>query len=191
MIDSLIGMTPVMTWTFLNYPRSRCLFVCLSERITQKLLLRLPWFIYSRSIIPVAQSSSKINGFGSGLNHLLNNSSPLRDRKKYAMNVCHDVKRASQEKMPTQVHPSERWSAIFDCLVVSSATVREISECVFIYLCFTPLPVLSAVPQDPSVSHGRDVSHARPRVWRKHDRSTTTSADASGRGRHWCCLLWM
>ena len=37
-----------------------CLWVCLSGLVTQKLLLRLAWFFYTRSIMSVVRSSSKM-----------------------------------------------------------------------------------------------------------------------------------
>ena len=81
--------------TGLSVCLSVCQYVCLRNSKTIA-----PIDFYTRSIIPVARSSSKITGLGSASGHknLLKDSSPLRDRTKYAIRVRHNVIRAVPKK---------------------------------------------------------------------------------------------
>ena len=67
------------------------LSVCLSGRLTQKLLLRLTSFFTHQIIYPWLGPPLRLSG--SGLKNLLNDSFPLGDTTKYAIKLCHNVKR--------------------------------------------------------------------------------------------------
>ena len=77
--DSLVTLSPGE-----EYDGNAFGSVCLYLRVTQKLSLRLSWFFYTRSIIPVVRSSSKIIRIW------------MRIWTKCASKERHDVKRALQ-----------------------------------------------------------------------------------------------
>ena len=66
-----------------NCEGNACGSVCLSACVTQKLLLQLTGFFFTQNgVYPWLRPSVKLfaSGSGSGLQNILNDSSPLRDR---------------------------------------------------------------------------------------------------------------
>ena len=95
-----------------------CPFVCLSVHVTQKLLLRLTWFLH-KSIIPMALTSSKMIRIGIWTQEFLKGSFTIGKQNmpsKYDMaSTCIMMKTCA---MKSHVRHSERGYAISDCLVV-------------------------------------------------------------------------
>ena len=97
---------------------------CLSVCVTQILLLRFNRFFYTRSIIPVARSTSKLIRIGtsrSTLKNLFTDSSPLGDRNKrchQSMPRCQTCIMMKTCVMTSHVRHRQRGSVISDCLVI-------------------------------------------------------------------------
>ena len=86
--QTCLGMLVCLSVCLLVY-----LSVYLSARVAQKLLFQL---IFTQVLYPWLGHPLRLSrpGSGSGLNNLFNDSSPLRYRKTYTINMRHDFKRA-------------------------------------------------------------------------------------------------
>ena len=81
---------------------SVCLSVYLSVHTrNSKTISRIESIFFTQDVLyPWLRPPARSSGLGSGygLKDLLTDSSPLRDRTKYAINVCHVIKRALRWK---------------------------------------------------------------------------------------------